>query len=163
MKLRVVFDEQMSVRVARALAALGKPVTFIGQKGQLPKGSLDPEVASFAKVEKRAVFTVNYDMVLAACDQQTRFIWFDKRGREPLMIELASICLSQWPQWEAAMADPGVHCLKVGRKSLEALSLPEARRRATRRYSQMLRANKAGVVRKANRNQGTLIFPDDED
>ena len=58
----------MSTSVARALACLGLPVTYVGDKGQPGKGTSDLLVAQHAKKQKRVLFTANFDMVMAACD-----------------------------------------------------------------------------------------------
>jgi predicted nuclease of predicted toxin-antitoxin system len=157
--LRLLFDEQMSTGVAKALAILGKPVTYVGAERQPKKGTHDPVVAEAAKRENRAIATFNFDMVLACCDLGARFVWFDQRGKSPTRMEAALIFLRQWDQWETAMA-PGTECVKVGRESVEVLSLDQARARALRRFRESQQGDKRAAKKKASTAQQRLNFED---
>ena len=153
----------MSPSVARALACLGLPVTFVGDDKQPKKGTGDLVVAEEAKRQKRVLLTANFDMVMAACDTGARFIWFDARGKSPTLMETAHIVFRNWDRWERELADPSVTCIKVGRDSCEKLSFDLARKRAKRRFhaGQAQKRRTASYVNR--KGQGTLSFEDDEE
>jgi predicted nuclease of predicted toxin-antitoxin system len=157
--MRVLFDEQASTSVARALACLGKACTFVGGENQVPKGTPDKEVAASARAQGRILLTFNFDMVLAAADEGVRFIWFDQRNKDLTLLETAFILLRQWDRWEEALRDPSVKCLKVGRQSMEVLSIEQARRRAQRRMQRSYSAKKRA---RKPLTQPRLQFDDDD-
>lgn len=161
-RLRLLFDEQMSTNVARALACLGKSVTYVGDVNQPPRGSSDLIIAQAAKRQKRVLATFNFDMVLTACEVGIRFVWFDQRGRSPSKLETAFIFLRQWDTWERHLANPAVECLKVGREAVEELTIEEARKRAERRFRDT-KQTQISIREKHNRSQQTLLSFDDDD
>jgi predicted nuclease of predicted toxin-antitoxin system len=152
-RFSVIFDEQMSSGVARALACLGKSVTYVGARGQVRRGSSDLVVARSARRNRRVILTVNFDMVMSACDAGVRFIWFDQRGRSPTKLETAFIMLRKWEEWETALADPKVACIKVGRQKTELLSLDQARKRASRRFQRQQSGRKRTAAYVADRTE----------
>lgn len=158
--LRLLFDEQMSVTVARALAVLGKQVTHVGRQRQPKKGTDDPSVADAAKREQRVLATFNFDMVLSAIEGGTRVLWFDQRGRSPTRMETALILLRQWDAWEKALSDVAVPCLKVGRDSIEVLSVEQAHKRALRRFRENQQA--ANRSKASDTRQLLMTFEDEE-
>ncbi len=159
-RLRLLFDEQMSTSVAKALACLNKPVVYVGGEDQLAKGTPDDLVAKSAKRQRRVLLTVNFDMVLAACEEGARFIWFDQRRRSPTMMETAFILLRQWDTWEQKLSDPSAECLKVGRGASRVLSLDQARRRAERRFRESNKSKQDAKKRASDLHQGRLQFDD---
>lgn len=161
-QLRVLFDEQMSSSVARALFCLGKSTTYVGAPKQVSRGATDETVARAAHRNRRVLLTVNFDMVLAACEVGVRFIWFDQRGRSPTKLETALIILRKWEEWERLLSDPRVVCIKAGRLRTEVLSVDQARKRALRRFQrqQSTRRRTAAYVRTTS--QGRLdLFVDE--
>lgn len=120
-------------------------------------------VARAAKKENRVLLTANYDMVLFAIDEGTRFIWFDQRGRSPTRLEMAHIALNKWDEWEELLSDPSVNCLKVGRSAVEVLSIKAARARAERRFkaSQKTKVRVRAHVKK-DEQQSVLSFETDD-
>jgi predicted nuclease of predicted toxin-antitoxin system len=160
-RLRVLFDEQVSTSVAKALKHLEKDVTHVGADKQLAKGSSDREVAESAKQQRRVLVTFNFDMVLAACEIGVRFIWFDQRKRSPTLLETALIFLRQWETWEAKMSPGSVVCLKAGRQSAEILTPEQARTRASRRFEKAQASKRRMMTRDGALNQGRLSFDDE--
>lgn len=150
----------MSVTVARALAELGKPVTYIGAQRQPRKGTHDPAVAEAAQQERRVIATFNFDMVLACCDLGTRFVWFDQRGKSPTRMETALIFLRNWDRWEKAMT-PKTECIKVGRESVEVLAVDDARKRALRRFKESQQGDRRAAKKRASAAQLSLVFDDE--
>ena len=155
----------MSAGVADALKCLDKDVDHVAARREaegagLKKKISDGRVAEIALREKRVVLTVNYDMVLAACDQGVRFIWFDKRRRELTKLETALILLRKWNKWEGMLSDPSVECLKVGRGTESVLKAADARRRALQRYKRAQAVKKKSQRTFAARNQQRLDFGD---
>ena len=161
--LSVLFDENMSAGVAAALKCLEKDVDHVASRrekaGVGPKKKVsDGLVADMANREKRVVLTMNFDMVLAACDRGVRFIWFDKRRRELTMLDTAFILLRKWNKWETMLSDPTVECLKVGRGTESVLAAADARRRALQRYKRAKAVKKKTQRSVAARNQQRLDF-----
>lgn len=159
--LRLIFDEDASTNVAKALACLGKHVTYVGAPNQVKKSTEDRGVARWAKQRGYVVFTFNFDMVLAASEEDVRFIWFDQRKRNLNKLETALILLKQWDKWEKELANPSVRCLKVGRNSIERLNPRQARQRALRRFTRSQDITRRILVEK-DESQGRLKFEDDE-
>lgn len=153
----------MSTSVSRALADLGKPVTYVGADGQVSKGTPDLQVAQSAKVQRRVVVTFNFDMVLAACELGVRFIWFDQRGRSPSKLETALIFLRQWERWETELSDPTAACLKVGREATEVLSIDQARTRAERRFRKAEQTKRRVARHVAKKRHPQLTFDDPDE
>lgn len=165
-RLRLLFDEQMSSGVAEALKALEKDVVHVASKrsteGVGPKKKIsDGRVAEIANREKRVVLTVNFDMVLAACDRGARFIWFDQRSRNLTKMETAFILLKRWDEWERVMARQSVVCLKVGRGTKTVLTVEQAQQRALRRYRRAQANKQRTRASVAGRNQLQLDFTDE--
>jgi predicted nuclease of predicted toxin-antitoxin system len=161
--MRLLFDEQMSPSVARALHCLGKAVAHVGQDGQPVRGSDDGTVARAAKKKRQVLVTFNFDMVLSACEVGTRFIWFDQRGNSPTKLETAYIFLRQWDSWESRLSNPSVDCLKVGRGSIQELTLQEARKRALRRFKANQRSKARSREHEQGKQQGRLFFEEEGD
>jgi predicted nuclease of predicted toxin-antitoxin system len=160
-RLRLLFDELMSRKVADALVCLGKSVVRVGGQGQAAFGSSDVVVARSAKTQRRVLVTFNFDMVIAACDLGIRFVWFDQRGRSPTLLETAYIVLRQWEEWEQLLSDKSVSCVKAGRHSNEVLDLEVAKKRAQRRFQQQQSQRTRTAQYVANQQQ-QFVFADDE-
>lgn len=161
--MRLLFDEQMSSSVAKALKCLGKAVNHVGEEGQPARGSHDGPVARAAKKKRQVLVTFNFDMVLTACEVGTRFIWFDQRGNSPTRLETAYIFLRQWDAWESRLSNPSVDCLKVGRGSIEELTVEQARKRAFRRFQASQRSKARTSKYEQSKQQGRLAFDEDAD
>lgn len=159
--LRLIFDENMSTRVAKAPTLLDLQVSYVGARGHPPTGSSDEAIAEFARHRGGYIFTQNYDMVMASADAGVGFVWFDNRGRALTLFDTAVI-FRQWPKWEAALATGGVECLKVGRRMIFPLTAAEGRAEAAARYEkQQARAQRATELRERGDNgELPLEFPD---
>jgi hypothetical protein len=152
--VRVLFDEQMSSYVARALELLDKDVQHVGGQGQPPKGSDDPLVVQIAHRQQRLIFTQNFDMVIAAADSEARFIWFETHGKNDLTrFETAWLFFRRWNSWEALADRDLVDCLRVTRTTTAAMSFPEARGKAQRRMDRSARFKSPSRRRQPRRNQ----------
>jgi predicted nuclease of predicted toxin-antitoxin system len=109
-----MFDENMSSRVAKALNLLGKDVTRTPAAKRGEKGRADDVVARSAKRSKRFVFTNNYDMVVAAVQENARVIWFyDKNHNSPTKFDTAWLFFRKWNDWEQKLSPPDIYCLRV--------------------------------------------------
>lgn len=130
-ELRVLFDENMSSRVAKALNLLGKDVQRTPAAKAGRQATPDAKVARGAKRADRVVFTNNFDMVVAAADEGARLIWFyDRRQNSPTLFNQARLFFRKWERWEELLADPTVECIRVSMSRTTKVSAAAARKQA---------------------------------
>jgi predicted nuclease of predicted toxin-antitoxin system len=147
----------MSRNVAEALRLLDKDVQR-AKAGTAGKSTPDSEVARLAKRQVRVVFTNNFDMVVAAVEEDVRVIWFlDRRNNSPTRYNTAKLFFARWDQWEALLASPEVHCLRVSMTRTRLLTKEQARAQA----SALDRKTKTTRKKfKAQAQQAKLFFSD---
>src|SRR5690606_9492588 len=97
---------------AQALNLVGKDVKRTPAARRDGKGRPDYLVARGAKRSGRFVFTNNYDMVVAATEEDARVIWFyDKHHNSPTLFDQAVMFFNKWEQWERTLAPEDVYCI----------------------------------------------------
>lgn len=156
--LRVIFDENMSSRVAKALNLVEKDVTRTPAAKRGKKATPDNKVARGAKRAGRFVFTNNFDMVVAAVEEDARVIWFyDKHHNSPTLFNQARMFFDKWAYWERLLAPEDAYCIRVS-MSRTTLITKEAARKQASRLDRKSKAKRAKI--KANAAQGKLDFND---
>ena len=156
--LRVLFDENMSGKVARALKLLDKDVVRSPPARNGKKGRPDSLVARSAKRSKRFVFTNNYDMVVAAVDEGARIIWFyDRKQNSPTRYNTARLFFQKWEYWEQRLSPPDAYCLRVSMDRTTLITKEAARRQASS-LDKKQKSKKKAIVDKVK--QGKLAFDD---
>lgn len=136
---RLIFDEQLSKRVAAALKELGAPVTAVGLPGAPPKGTTDTRLIEWSVQQHRLIVTDNHDLMMIAPGLGGRFIWLDPRGKKYSLLETVHVVFRQLEAWtKLAELHPDL-CIRAGRTSCEAIEAPEAARLAGQRYANRLR------------------------
>ena len=145
-RIRLIWDEQLSHPVARALRDLGFNTTYVGapDNGVPPKSSTDREVIAYALRTNQVIVTSNHDMMLICDESAQRFVWIDPRGRRLRREEQVMLCFGQIARWEEILASGTcVHAMRskaVPIESAEAARLAAQRFRAIRRRERV--ANK---------------------
>lgn len=145
-RIRLLWDELLSIRVAKALNALGFNVTWVGSDqydGVPPKGSSDAAVIEFAQRTNQVIVTSNHDMMLLCNEAGQRFVWIDPRRRRLTAEEQVLLCFSQMQRWQEILeSDPGA-CVRALRTKAEAIESSEAARLAGQRFKAIQRKKRA--------------------
>lgn len=133
--VRLVWDELLSHRVAKALRALGFNVTWVGSDsdGAPARGSSDEEVIDFARRTNQVVVTSNHDM-MALCDEaRERFVWIDPYGRQLRLQDQVLLAFRQIGRWQSLLAEHPDRCVRALRSKCVSIESAEAARLARRR------------------------------
>lgn len=132
--LRLIFDENLSPRVARALHELGFNAFHVHGDGQPRKGSTDLEVLKHARRTRQTIVTSNHDMITLCAEEGESVVWIDQRSRTIDLPRLARLCFDQIADWEGLLADtPGPVCVRAMRTKCEVLDLDRAAELAEKR------------------------------
>ncbi|MBV8984246.1 MAG: DUF5615 family PIN-like protein [Acidimicrobiia bacterium] len=157
--MRLLFDELLPAKVARALRALGFRVSYVGadEDNQPARGSSDEEVLAHAQKTNQVVVTYNHDMLLLCAERNETVIWIDSRGRQlrfPAMARLAFDGIEEWERMIAAANEP--ICVHALRTKNETLTLD----RAAHLVHQRIRKLKARErKRQRERDHGDQLLP----
>ena len=140
-QIRLLFDELLSSRVAKALRELKYHVTHVGDddvSGTPAKGSDDAAVLDHAKRTNQVVVTSNHDMIMLCAEQAESVVWMDPVGRPFTREEQVVVCFRGIPEWERLLADhPRPVCLRVRRTKVDLIPLDEASRLARQRMKRI--------------------------
>ena len=153
--LRLLLDENLSPRIARALYELGYAVEAVQAAPGLGKATPDEDVLRVARERKQVVVTINFDMVLLCIDAREPVVWVDpKRKRALTYEEMVVFFFEGIPVW-GSLLDQGdvLHALKTKN---EMLTFAEARRRVLARLAKQRAARQRAALRKADPNQGVI-------
>ena len=139
-RLRLLFDELLPFRVARALNELGFRASYVGNQdhGQPRRGSSDKDVLRHAMSTGQIVVTSNHDMIILCHEQEQSVIWIDPHGRQYRHDELAASAFAGIAQWERLLSeatDPV--CVRVLRTKVEIMPLARAASLSERRMRQI--------------------------
>jgi predicted nuclease of predicted toxin-antitoxin system len=159
-RLRILFDENLSPKVAQALRVLGFNVSHVGHDGDgaPPRGATDEEVLSFAKQTNQVVATSNHDMIMLAAEAGASVIWIDPRGRQFDLDQLAALCFGRIVEWHDLFEkSDGSVCIRALRTKSEVLELEDAARLARRRLRSLRNRKKA---RRPKKPLGPLVEDD---
>lgn len=134
-RVRLLWDELLSPRVAQALRILGYPVSHVGHAtdNQPNRGASDSEIVEHSKRTNTVIVTSNYDMMQICAEASQRFVWLDP-GRRPLTrAKQLLVVLQQIDEWERILASDDVMCVHALRTKCSAITPTEAARLATQR------------------------------
>lgn len=149
--MRLLFDEQLSWRVARALRELGINASHVGHEDDAapPRGSGDRVVLDHARKTNQIIVTSNHDMILLCAEEGESVIWIDPRGRQLRRAEFVSLAFNRVEEWEhiLAAADAPV-CVQVLRTKTAVLTLERSRHLVVQRMRR-LAARRRGRSRRA--------------
>lgn len=134
--IRLLWDEDVSVRVAKALRELGLRVTWIGSSdaGTPAKGSGDAEVIEFALRTNQVIVTKNHDMMMLCHEAGQRFVWMDPYGRKHEREEQVVIVFSQVREWQQILHRDDQLCVRSLRGGARPITSEEAARLANQRF-----------------------------
>jgi predicted nuclease of predicted toxin-antitoxin system len=128
--LRLLFDAELSWRVAAALRFLGVDASHVGHADSgAPSGNpSDDELLRHAERAGQVVVTASGDMVLLCAERELPLVWLDPHGRPFTDAELVPVVFGQVEAWERLLADAGGPvCVQVLRTATEAIPLERAR------------------------------------
>ena len=151
-RIRLLWDELLSVRVARALSELGFNVTWVGSDrhdGVPQKGSSDAAVIEFAQRTNQVIVTSNHDMMLLCAEAGQRFVWIDPRGKRLTAEQQVLLCFAQIRRWEEILESDSNACVRALRTKSEAIASAEAARLAGQRFKTIQRRQRASRQRSA--------------
>lgn len=141
-ELRLIFDEQLPARVARALRELGFNVSHVGHdRDRAPSlGSSDEVILDHAAKTNQIVVTTDHGMIILAAERSVSVLWIDPRGRQFTLDRLALLCFQWIADWEREFDQAtGPVCVRALRTKAEAMDLADAARLAQRRLRTLAR------------------------
>ncbi len=134
-RTRLLFDEDVSPRVARALYELGFHVFHVDQKGQPPKGGPDPEVLDHAIRCNQVVVTKNHDMIMLCAERGVSVVWLDPQGTPLTIDRQAAMAFGSIRQWTDALETAsGPVCVRVMRTVVRPMPVADGAAMAAKRY-----------------------------
>jgi predicted nuclease of predicted toxin-antitoxin system len=142
-QLRLLVDENLSPRIARALSELGYQVQSVHEAEGLGASQAigDPRILEVATRRRQTIVTVNIDMALLCVEAEESVIWIDPRRRAQFSYaEMVVRFFQGVPVWEDLLANADViHAMKTRD---EVLSFDEARTRLLRRLARQRQARR---------------------
>lgn len=155
--LRLLFDEHMSSKVARALYELGHHVYYINEKGHPLKGTSDADVRAHARRQNLRVVTYDIEFVEVAAREDLSLVWYDARGHSRTLEAVAHVFLSRWWELEdAAQKNPNA-TLRLLKSRVVPHDFSETEKRA---IAQRQRRERGSRKTQLDPNQGGLDFQD---
>ena len=137
---RLLFDEQASPFVARALQALRLRVSHVGDANQPDRGSDDETVLRHAQATNQVIVTHNHDMIVLCADESASVVWLDPRDKDLSRQAMVVLCFTQVPEWQRLLDEAdGPICVVARKTRCEALALDVARKRALERGKRVRR------------------------
>lgn len=151
-RIRLLWDENLSSLVPKALRVLGFRTTWIGaaDEGVPPQGSSDAGVVEFARRTNQVIVTSNHDMMTLCDEVGQRFVWLDPKGRTLAREAQVLLVFQQIAKWEQILLDQPGMCIHARRTSCKSISSSEAARLARNRMREIRRRalRKQGAKRK---------------
>jgi predicted nuclease of predicted toxin-antitoxin system len=140
-RVRLLWDEQLSSLVPKALRVLEFRVTHVGadDPGVPPKGSTDAAVVEYAQKANQIIVTTNHDMMTLCAEVGQRFVWLDPRGRQLSRQTQVLLVFQQIDQWERLLGDDVGACVVAMRTRCQPISAVDAARRARNRMRRIER------------------------
>lgn len=137
--LRILFDELVSPKIARALAILDINASYIGSSVGSPvpppKSSTDEEVLNFAAKTNQVVVSNNHDLIVMAAERQQPVIWVDPCGRQLHLEQWVALCFRDIRKWDHfyGKRDMDSICVRTMRSGMKKMSFEEAKSLAEKR------------------------------
>jgi predicted nuclease of predicted toxin-antitoxin system len=159
-RLRLLFDEVLSPRVARALHELDLNVEHVGGEGQPVRGSPDEVVLTHAIRCKQTIVTSNHDMIVLCCERRESVIWVDAHGKTFTFAQQVVLCFSSIGQWEEMLRDAKEPvCIQAMKTKSVLLTLERAKHLALHR-NRSRRRRERRIAAPKDSGQGVLEEPD---
>lgn len=142
--VRLLWDEDLSKRVARALRELGFKVTWVGadDPGVPTTGSSDATVVDFARQTNQVIVTKNHDMMTLCDEAGQRFVWIDPRGKQLSLPEQVLLVFGQIDHWQEILTADSAVCVRALRTGARPIASAEAARLAGNRMRELKRRNR---------------------
>lgn len=154
-QIRLLFDEHVSPRVARALGALGCRVGYVGDEHQPPKGTEDADVLAHARTANQVVVTTNHDMIVLCAEEGESVIWLTPRDKDLTLEAVAAMCFAQLREWESLLAQAnGPVCVMAHKTKCDVIPLERAKRIALERGKRRRRRRRS---QGGQRSRGDLL------
>ena len=134
--IRLLWDEDLSLLVPKALRVLGFRTTYVGspdEQGVPSKGTPDSGVVEFAQRTNQIIVTRNHDMMTLCADRGQRFVWLDPRGKRLSREQQVLLVFTQIHDWQQHLADDPTCCVLARRTACRPIAPPEAARLAANR------------------------------
>lgn len=148
-RTRLLWDENLSTLVPRALQVLGFRVTYVGDgaRGAPPRGAPDEVVVEHAKSRRQLIVTQNHDMMTLCNEQGQRFVWIDPRGRQLTREQQVLLVFTQIRQWDRILAPATTACVRAMRTKCVQIAPDEAARLARNRMRSLSAKTRRRAVR----------------
>lgn len=160
--VRLLFDEDVSPKVARALRELDFNVEHVGGTGQPSKSSSDEEVLAFAQQSHQVIVTRNHDMIMLCAERGVSVVWLDPHRQHLRLDEQAAMAFGGIAEWCARLAEASEPvCLRVLRTRLHVLPVVEGAEAAAKRYHAIRKRAARGARRKAKASPADQLSTDD--
>lgn len=161
-RVRLLWDEQLSPDVPKALRALRVNASYVGNSAddQPKRGSTDPEIVEHAKRTNQVIVTSNHDMMLICEEARQQFVWVDPYGRTLNRRAQVVLAFEQVEAWQSILASDPEICVRALRTKCEPIAASEAARLAAQRMRELRRRRRssASVVRAADGVGGGGLF-----
>lgn len=154
-QIRLLFDEHVSPRVARALGELGCRVGYVGGDKQPPKGTEDADVLAHARTANQIIVTTNHDMIVLCAEEAESVVWLTPRDKDLTLEAVAAMCFAQLREWESLLAHAsGPVCVMAHKTKCDVIPLERAKRIALERGKRRRRRRRS---RPSPRSRGGLL------
>lgn len=154
--IRLLLDENLSPKVARALHELGYRVEAVQDAAGLGKQASDEQVLAVARQRSQVIVTVNLDMVLICIEAEEPVIWVDPKRKKGLTYpEMVLRFFEGIESWDRLIkAGHVLHALKT---KDELLTFEEAHRRVLARIAKQRAAARKRQAKRQKPGQTELL------
>ena len=139
--IRLLWDEQLSPSVPKALQILGFRTSYVGSTDdeQPVRGSSDREIVAHARRTNQIIVTSNHDMMLICAEANLRFVWIDPRGRKLTKSHQVLLVFEQIEEWQLMLKADPASCIRALRTKCYPIVPSEAARLAKQRMRELSR------------------------
>lgn len=148
-RIRLLWDEDLSSLVPKALRVLDIRATYVGcaEDGAPPRGSTDRVVVEFALRTNQIIVTKNHDMMTLCDELGQRFVWLDPRGKKLSREHQVVLVFQQVREWEQFLAADPATCVVARRTGCSPIASAEASRLAFNRIRVLERRKRQKTAR----------------
>lgn len=126
-------------------------MSHVGADQQPPKGSDDEVVLRHAQRTNQVIVTQNHDMIVLCADEGESVVWLDPRDKDLSREAMVILCFSQITGWQELLdAADGPICVVARKTRCEAISMPDARKRALARGKRRRREMRRKTAHRAD-------------
>lgn len=159
--LRLLYDEDVSPKVARALSALDFRVDHVGGPGQPAKNAPDDEVLTHATKCQQVMVTSNHDMIMLCAERGASVIWLDPHRRHLRVDEQAAMAFAGIVEWCGLIIDAAEPvCVRVLRTRVHVYPVVEGAALAEKRYRAIQMKNRTQRRRPRQAPEGQMVTGD---